>query len=82
MVTTQIELPDELFAEANRVARERKISLAEVVRRGVEYMTKVYPSKAERPRTSTLPPADDLGECLVPVAEWRHLANDPTALAE
>jgi|APFre7841882724_1041349.scaffolds.fasta_scaffold06917_3 hypothetical protein len=36
MIKTQIRLPDDLNREAKRVAREREISLAEVVRRWVE----------------------------------------------
>ena len=43
MVKTQIQLPDRLYREAKRVAAEREISLAEVLRRGVEYITRVYP---------------------------------------
>ncbi len=43
MIKTQIQLPDELYKQAKRVARERELSLAEVVRRGVEYITRVYP---------------------------------------
>ncbi len=43
MIKTQIQLPDSLYREAKRVARERELSLAEVLRRGVEYITRVYP---------------------------------------
>jgi len=43
MVKTQIQLPEKLYEEAKRVAREREMSLAEVVRRGVEYISGVYP---------------------------------------
>jgi len=43
MIKTQIQLPDRLYREAKRVAEEREISLAEVLRRGVEYITRVYP---------------------------------------
>lgn len=43
MIKTQIQLPDALYHEAKRVAREREMSLAEVLRRGVEYMAGVYP---------------------------------------
>lgn len=43
MIKTQIQLPDSLYHEAKRVARERELSLAEVLRRGVEYITRVYP---------------------------------------
>ena len=44
MVRTQIQLPDALYDEAKRVARERERSLAEVVRPRVEYITQVYPA--------------------------------------
>lgn len=47
MVKTQIQLPDKLYEEAKRVAREREMSLAEVVRRGVEYIAGVYPPVGE-----------------------------------
>lgn len=43
MIKTQIQLPNALYYEAKRVAREREMSLAEVLRRGVEYMAGVYP---------------------------------------
>ena len=43
MIKTQIQLPDALYREAKRVAEEREMSLAEVLRRGVEYITRVYP---------------------------------------
>ena len=43
MIKTQIQLPDRLYREAKRVAEEREMSLAEVLRRGVEYITRVYP---------------------------------------
>ena len=43
MIKTQIQLPDCLYREVKRVAREREMSLAEVLRRGVEYITRVYP---------------------------------------
>lgn len=43
MIKTQIQLPDCLYREVKRVAKEREMSLAEVLRRGVEYITRVYP---------------------------------------
>ncbi|MEI6787545.1 MAG: hypothetical protein WCL49_03605 [bacterium] len=43
MIKTQIQLPDLLYREAKRVAQEREMSLAEVFRRGVEYITRAYP---------------------------------------
>ncbi len=56
MIKTQIQLPDSLYHEAKRVARERELSLAEVLRRGVEYITRVYPPlHAADPRAWQLP---------------------------
>jgi hypothetical protein len=43
MVKTQVQIPDELYREAKRIAREREMSFAEVVRRGLEYIVRVYP---------------------------------------
>ena len=77
MVRTQIQLPDALYDEAKRVAREREMSLAEVVRRGVEYITQVYPPVTGGEPWS--PPAPrDLGPFKAPEEEWRLIVNDPT----
>jgi hypothetical protein len=79
MVKTQIQLPDELYQEAKRVAREREISFAEVVRRGVDYITRVYPPVGDR-KTGWSPPAPRrLGAFLAPVESWRELAQDERA---
>ena len=55
MIKTQIQLPDHLYEQAKRVARERELSLAEVVRRGVEYITRVYPPLPNAQGDWTLP---------------------------
>lgn len=39
MVKTQVQIPDELYRKAKQIAKEREWSLAEVMRRGLEYMT-------------------------------------------
>ncbi len=44
MVRTQVQIPDELYAKAKRLAEQREISLAELARRGLEYMLSVYPT--------------------------------------
>lgn len=43
MIKTQIQLPDELYRAAKEVAARNECSLAEVVRRGLEYVVSVYP---------------------------------------
>ena len=77
MVKTQIQLPDELYREVKRVAHEREMSLAEVLRRGAEYITGIYPPLAH-PRTEwTLPGPFDLGVREDPFTspDWRYEIN-------
>ena len=50
MIKTQVQLPDELYRTAKAIAEQREWSLAEVVRRGIEYMAIAYPvRKTEKP---------------------------------
>ena len=42
MIKTQVQIPDELYRKAKQVAAERELSFAEVMRRGLEYVTRVY----------------------------------------
>ena len=78
MIKTQVQLPDSLYEEAKRVAREREISLAEVMRRGLEYIVKVYPPIRPQQREWTRPTPRSLGIFQAPAENWRFLANDPT----
>lgn len=55
MKRTQIQLPDRLFALAKSVADKKEISLAELVRRGLEYMVAVTPGGADRAGAWELP---------------------------
>ena len=43
MIKTQVQLPDQLYYKAKAIAEQREWSLAEVVRRGIEYMALAYP---------------------------------------
>lgn len=76
MVKTQVQLPDDLYREAKRVAREREISLAEVVRRGLEYIVRVYPSVPSAEPEWAPPPPRSLGGFQAQVEDWRLLANE------
>lgn len=49
MIKTQVQIPDELYRKAKKIAREREWSLAEVMRRGLEYMTQSCPPASETP---------------------------------
>ena len=42
MIRTQIQLPDEVFTKAKKLCEAREISLAELARRGIEYILSVY----------------------------------------
>jgi hypothetical protein len=42
MTRTQIQLPDEVYERARKVCQSREISMAELARRGFEYMLSVY----------------------------------------
>ena len=44
MVKTQVQIPEELYRRAKEIAKEREISFAEVMRRGLEYMSRTHPS--------------------------------------
>lgn len=74
MIRTQIQLPDELHREAKRIASEQEISLAELVRRGLEHMQRIYP--AGRSDSQWRPPEPDaLGDFQAPEDRWRVLGN-------
>ena len=75
MVRTQIQLPDALYAQAKRVAERQEMSLAELVRRGLEHMTRVYRADESPGPEWTLPEPLALGEFLAPVEDWRVLAG-------
>lgn len=74
MIRTQIQLPDELYREAKRIAEEQEISLAEVLRRGLEHMQRIYPPRPNARRWQPPEPAA-LGPFQAPEAHWRELAN-------
>ncbi len=76
MIKTQVQLPDRLYREAKRVARDREMSLAEVVRRGVEYITRVYPPLQKGPQPWSPPEPHHLGAFKAPLDQWRLLANE------
>ena len=48
MVKTQIQLPDALYARVKRLAERTEWSMAEILRRGAEYMVATHPDPGER----------------------------------
>lgn len=75
MTRTQIQLPDELYRQAKRIAAEQEITLAEVVRRGLEHMLRIYPPTSAS-EDWQLPEPRHLGRFRAPEDEWRELANE------
>ena len=47
MTRTQIQLPDDTYARAKKLCEAREISLAELARRGIEYILSVYSTEQE-----------------------------------
>lgn len=78
MIKTQVQIPDHLYHEAKRIAREREMSFAEVVRRGIESILTVYPPN-ERPAGKwSLPKPRNLGWKGLTHEQLRDLATETT----
>jgi hypothetical protein len=80
MTKTQIQLPDPLYQELKRVSREQDWSLAEVLRRGAEYVVRCYPKRELDRGQWKLPAGKDLGGVKVPYTDWREIAADRAVL--
>lgn len=80
MRKTQLQLPDPLYREVKRIARERDWPLAEVLRRGAEYMVRRYPRRAGAGKEWRLPRGQDLGAIKIHYREWREIAHEPEHL--
>lgn len=73
MVRVKIELPEPLYRDVQRVAREQDWSIAEVIRRGAEVITRAYPKcKGDSGASWRFPP---------PI-QAKILINDPEALRD
>ena len=70
MVKTQVQIPDDLFKRAKRVAAEKEWSFAEVVRRGLEYVTATNPPGRKSGAKWRLPKPVNMGQPLLPEEEW------------
>ncbi len=75
MTRTQIQLPDALYAQAKRLAERQEMSLAELVRRGLEHMIRVHRGGDDAAPEWRLPDPVALGGFLAPVSDWRELAS-------
>ncbi len=80
MIRTQIQLPDATYARLKRLSTRLEVSLAEILRRGAEYMLRVHAAGAAA--DWELPEPLDLGAPLAPVEDWRLLANEPASTGD
>jgi hypothetical protein len=82
MVRTQIQLPDELYAKAKRVAEQREISLAELIRRGLETLFTLYPVAEEISPDWKPPKPRRLGCRPLTAEQLRDAARDEAELPD
>ncbi len=61
MTRTQIQLPDETYARAKKLCEAREIPLAELARRGIEYILSVYAPEPDTNRAWQPPKPRKLG---------------------
>jgi len=73
MIRTQIQLPDQLYREVQRVAHEQEWSIAEVIRRGAEFVIRAYPSFKDNATP---------GWKLPPPIQSKMLVHDPEILRD
>jgi hypothetical protein len=82
MKRMQLQLPDWLYERLKRLAAQQEISLAEILRRGAEYMLSLHPEPAGSDFEWHLPEPMDLGPFKASEEQWRVLANEPEDLPE
>lgn len=61
MIRTQVQIPDNLYDSARKLAERMEISVTELVRRGLEYMVSVSAPADRADAGWTLPGAHSLG---------------------
>lgn len=55
MVKTQVQIPDDLYRRAKEIAATHEMSFADVVRRGLELMSSLYPGRPAEPEAWSPP---------------------------
>lgn len=75
MKRTQIQLPDPLWKEVNRVAQLQDWSIAEVIRRSAESFVNRYQDKASNDHWTPPAPAK-LGPFKASPEKWKELAAE------
>ena len=76
MKRMQIQLPDKLYERLKRLAENEETSLAEILRRGAEYILSLHPEAAHSLSGWDIPEPMDLGRFRVAEEQWRIMANE------
>jgi hypothetical protein len=80
MTKTQIQVPEDLFAELKKFSRRREWSLAETFRRGAELLLETYPDEAPQASKPWQPPTSrKVGWKGLTAKQLRDLALDEEA---
>jgi hypothetical protein len=58
MARARIQLPDDLYDQARRLAEQKEISFSEVVRRGLEHILRIHPPRGKLSSWKLDPPAN------------------------
>jgi hypothetical protein len=76
MTKTQIQMPDYLYKQVKRIAEQYEMSLAEVVRRGIERIIPFYPERESGGEAWELPRLSlSLKEDPFKDPDWREKIN-------
>ena len=77
MKKIQIQLPEPLYNETKTLAQSLGISVAEICRRGAEYIASTHRHVLEASRQKwQLPEAKQLGAAKTSHEDWREIANE------
>ncbi len=74
MTRVQIQLPDDLFQRAKTLAAERELSMAEIIRRGLELFLERYPQTPPEPKKWQLPKVDG-GKIRMPLEQLKGVGR-------
>ena len=82
MVKTQIELPDALYEAAKRMAQKDDVSIAQVVRRGVEILVRTSSDKVAKAKRWHPPVIRNATWTGLTPEQLRDLAQETTTEAQ
>lgn len=74
MKKIQIQLPDHQFEQLRKIAKEREISIAEILRRGAEYCIRISAASLSSEVEWIPPKPIHLGEIKISASKMREIA--------